>query len=392
MTLEPLWLAVILVLVVFSTALIFISIAKKDINALAYKLITFVVGWVLMIKYSAGPRLWYFVNSEAPIDYKIASFSGAILIVLDYYFILKFIVRKGRTNWNDRFYMFVTFGLSQGATIFWLNYLAGVVCAPFTVWIQMCTDYPIVGKFMTPVAIVSYWLMTLITNDENTRSVVTTFGHMVADSKEGVDFVPEPVITIALLLQTLGIKNLFNISGHVENKSFAVQVDPLQFSSDGLQVAMCVGAGFEISDFVRFKRVGEAFAIASAQQDLTSIMASYIASKTAKDVHNLRLSPHFVGSFNQKQNPVERYGLQMISITPLKADYYDNTTRAFFNELGTISSRCSLLEDFMKEAKTAYDKLSLSDKSRFTLKEYLAMFLTISGKGPTFGQFGFNQK
>lgn len=392
MTLEPMYLLVIATVTVLSSIWIVVACVRRSLQMFGWKLVALVTGWTLFVQESTGTKLLTFFRSDAANDFKLMSVVGAVLIVLNTIFVLKFLLRKGRTSWGDRLILFLVFGTTQGLITFWVHSAAGFVCMPFSVWKQLCTSYKDLGMMFLPVPTIAYWLMTVVTNEENTYSVLSTFGHRVGVSKEGVDFDPEPSTIFAMVFQSLGLKTFFNRVRHFTKKSYNVQAEAVQAASDGIQMLVYLGAGFEIADALKFDEVGEEFALATAKQDLTGLVANTSKAKRSEQVLDLHLTFGFVDNFNHKTKPAERYGLRMTTATPWRAEYYDKATQAFFNELATLSARGVHLEKFTQEAKRVYDALSKDMRRRFTFEEYIAMWMALAGKGSTFGHFGFHSR
>ncbi len=392
MTLEPMYLCAIAVLTLLSSVWVLAAALLRQVQGVAWKIIPCIIGWTLFAHEDVTTKLPLFLRGDAIQADKMISFSAGLLFVLNAYVLYIFLLRRGKTTWGRRLLMTLLFSLSQGAVLWWVQVSAGWVCTPFTVWSRMCTSYATLANAFLPFPVIGYWLMAVMTNEENTYATLSTFGHPVGMSKEGIDFDPEPLMSVAMFFQTIGLKTMFNRVQHFAKKSYNVQAEALQKSFDGIQMLFYFGAAFEIGDALRFTQVGEAFALAAAKDDLTSLAANRVGSRNADDVFALRLADGFVESFNRNTKPVERYGLRMVSATPWRSDYYDPVTRAFFNELGTIASHGTHLEAFMQEARRVYDKTSLDRHHKFTFEEYVAMFMALSGKGSTFGQYGFSSK
>lgn len=387
MALEPLYVVTLMALATLSTAWVIAAFVWRW-KGWAWRLISALGAWWLVYAENAVPQMMELARSDIPLHAKVIYVCTAVLITLDAYVIYTFAIRKGVTTRGMRLFMMVLFALSHGGIIWELHSLSGTVCAPFTVYFEICTQYGSLGTKFILVPVVGYVLMALVTNEENIYSVLSVLGHRVGVSSEGVDADPEPIMSIAMLLETLGLKTLFERVRPAEKKDYHVQAQGLQKSLDNIFMLLDLGGDFEIADFKQLDEVGEAFALAAASDDLTTLARQYVSGRNADRVLELQLSHNFADSFNTHHDPVKRYGLRMKRVNPIRADYYTEATRNFFEEMHTLLARTGHMADFMKEAEAAYNRLPYSARKQFNFRDYAAMFMTMSGKGAVFAQYG----
>lgn len=390
MALEPVYFSLLLILCFGTGWWLLEAVFRRQVTALSWKLIACASAFGLAYYLEAFQKTFLFFRHTESLEYKVVIAITSILIVCDLVVAIKFLLYRGRTTWMDRFVMFVLFGLSQGIFTLWVHALIGNSCAPFTVWWRICTDYAALGRDFMYFATVGYWAMAFETNEENMYSTLSCFGHRVGVSTEGIDFSPEPSMTLAMWLRTLGHRSFFNRVLHAMNRSFNVHVDVMHKALDSVQVVMCAGFTFEIAAPERLDTVGESFALDAAQDRLTGQITQLIGSRMSNRIFGLDLPKDFVAKFNQDVDPIKLYGLRLTSATPLRADYYDDATRAFFNELATLPQHVDYAGEFMEGARRVYDKLSAEKRQRLTFEQYIAVYLTLSGKGGAFGQYGIN--
>lgn len=390
MALEPVYFSLLLILCFGTGWWLLEAVFRRQVTALSWKLIACASAFGLAYYLEAFQKTFLFFRHTESLEYKAVIAITSILIVCDLVVAIKFLLYRGRTKWMDRFVMFVLFGLSQGIFTLWVHALIGNSCAPFTVWWRICTDYAALGRDFMYFATVGYWAMAFETNEENMYSTLSCFGHRVGVSTEGVDFSPEPSMTLAMWLRTLGHKSFFNRVLHAMNRDFNVHVNVMHKALDSVQVVMCAGFTFEIASPERLDTVGESFALDAAQDRLTGQITQLIGSRMSSRIFGLDLPRDFVAKFNQDVDPIKLWGLRLTSATPLRADYYDDATRAFFNELATLPQHVDYAGEFMEEARRMYDKLSAEKRQRLTFEQYVAIYLTLTGKGGAFGQYGIN--
>lgn len=390
MALEPVYFSLLLILCFGTGWWLLGAVFRRQVTALSWKLIACAGAFGLAYYLEAFQKAALFFRHSESLEYKVVVAATSILIVCDLVVVLKFAHYRGRTTWTERFVMFVLFGLSQGVFTWWVHALIGNSCAPFTAWWRMCTDYAALGRDFMYFATVGYWAMAFETNEENMYSTLSCFGHRVGVCTEGVDFSPEPSMTLAIWLRTLGHKSFFNRVLHATNRSFNVHVNVMHKALDRVQVVMCAGFTFEIASPERLDTVGESFALDAAQDRLTGQIRQLIGSRMSSRVFGLDLPRDFVAKFNQDVDPIKLCGLRLTSATPLRVDYYDDATRAFFNELATLPQHVDYFSEFMEGARRMYDKLPEEKRQRLDLEQYVAIYLTLTGKGSAFGQYGIN--
>jgi hypothetical protein len=390
MALEPVYFSLLLILCFGTGWWLLEAVFRRQVTALSWKLIACASAFGLACYSEAFQKAALFFRHTESFEYKVVVAATSILIVCNMVMVLKFAHYRGRTTWMDRFVMFVLFGLSQGIFTFWVHVLIGNSCAPFTVWWRMCTDYAALGRDFMYFAVVGYWAMAFETNEENMYSTLSCFGHRVGVSTEGVDFSPEPSMTLAMWLRTLGHKSFFNRVLHAMNRNFNVRVDVMRKALDGVQVMVFSGFTLEIASPEQLDTVGEPFALDAVRDRLTAQVARLVGASSSNRVFELTLPRDFVAKFNQEVDPIKLYGLRLTSATALRADYYDVATRAFFNELATLPQHVDYVDEFMEGARRVYDKLSAEKRQRLTFEQYVAIYLTLSGKGGAFGQYGLN--
>jgi len=390
MALEPVYFSLLLILCFGTGWWLLGAVFRRQVTALSWKLIACASAFGLAYYLEVFQKTFLFFRYTESLEYKVVVAITSILIVCDLVVVAKFVLYRGRTTWMDRFVMFVLFGLSQGIFTLWVHALIGNSCTPFTVWWRICTDYTALGRDFMYFAVAGYWAMAFETNEENMYSTLSCFGHRVGVSTEGVDFSPEPSMTLAMGLRTLGHRSFFNRVLHAMNRSFNVQVDVMHTALDGIQMVMFSGFTLEIADPVQLDTVGEPFALKTVIDRLTAQVARLVGSKSSSHALRLLLPRDFVAKFNQEVDPVKLCGLRLVSATPLRVDYYDDATRAFFNELATMSQHVEYADAFMQKARRAYDRLPTEKRHRFTFEQYIAVYLTLSGKGSAFGQYGLN--